>query len=338
MNEKLANKRVLTGIKPSGVPHLGNYLGMLKQSIDLMNRPELHCFYFIADIHALNTVQEPSLLRDYSYQAAATWLALGIDPERVVLYRESDVPAITQLNCLLAPVASKSLLNQAHAYKAITAKNRELGKSEHDIDEGVSMGLFNYPLLMAADILAFDIDLVPVGKDQVQHVEIARDLARRFNVRFGEHLKLPQAVIEEQTALVPGLDGRKMSKSYDNVIPLFQTAKAMEKSINRIVTDTSPAEAPKDPNTSTLFALYQGFASPEQVVDMEKHYTAGVGWGYVKKELLAVLQERLSEPYRRYQEWMNDLGALEEVLQKGSEKANAFASTVYIRAKAAVGL
>jgi tryptophanyl-tRNA synthetase len=255
-----------------------------------------------------------------------------------MLYRESDIPEITQLNCLLASVVPKSLLNQAHAYKAATARNRELGKCENDWDEGVSIGLFNYPLLMAADILAFDIDLVPVGKDQAQHVEIARDIARRFNVRFGEVLKMPQAVIEEETALVPGLDGRKMSKSYNNAIALFQPPRSMEKQINRIVTDALPADAPKDPETSTLFALYQGFATPEQIEDMRQRYAAGIGWGYVKKELFAAIQKRLADPYQRYLAWMNDLTALEKVLQKGAAEARSFASTVYSHVSQAVGL
>lgn len=328
--------RALTGIKPSGLPHLGNYLGMLKQSVALMERPGWECYYFIADIHALNTVQDPEELRNYSHMAAATWLALGVDPDKVVFYRESDIPEITQLSCLLAPVISKSLLNQAHAYKAITAKNRELGKV--DLDDGVSMGLFNYPLLMAADILAFDIDIVPVGKDQVQHIEIARDVARRFNVRFGDYLKAPEAVVEAESAVIPGLDGRKMSKSYDNVISLFQPPKQMEKCINRIVTDALPVEAPKDASTSTLFSLYQAFATPEQVAEMRERYAAGIGWGTVKKELFALIQERLAVPYERYQQWMSDRTALEQVLRRGAERARVTASDVYARVCRAVGL
>lgn len=331
----MGGKRALTGIKPSGVPHLGNYLGMYKQTIALMERPEWDCYFFLADIHALNTVQEATLLRKYSYQAAATWLALGADPARVTLYRESDIPEITMLSALLGPATSKSLLNQAHAYKAIVAKNREAGKV--DVDDGVSMGLFNYPLLMAADILAFDIDLVPVGQDQTQHVEIARDIARRFNVRYGDKLKLPQVVVEAAAAVIPGLDGRKMSKSYDNVIPLFQPAGDMEKCIKRIVTDTTPPEAPKDPESSTLFALYRAFATSEEIEEMRRRYSSGIGWGEVKKELFGAIQRTLEAPYTRYMQWMDDTKAIDAILDDGAIRARKTAKGVLERVFDAVG-
>jgi tryptophanyl-tRNA synthetase len=309
---------------------------MIKPALELMQRPDIQCFYFLADLHALNTVADAKTLVDNSYDAAATWIALGLDPAKVVFYRESDIPEIPLLNCLLAPIAQKSLMNQAHAYKAIVAQNRELGKV--DLDDGVSVGLFNYPVLMGADILAFDVDLVPVGKDQTQHVEIARDLARRFNLRYGEILKSPQGHIQEATATIPGTDGRKMSKSYDNVIPIFQPAKAMQKCISRITTDSSPPSEPKDPSASTLFALFQGFAAPEQVDDMRQRYLRGVGWGDVKKELFGVIQERLAEPYKIYLELIADRPQLDRILAAGAERARAVASDVVAKARTAAGL
>lgn len=327
---------VLTGIKPSGIPHLGNYLGMYKPALKLMERPNTHCYYFIADIHALNTVQDPKLLRQYTYDAAATWFALGLDPEKATFYRESDVPEISELNSMLAHAAPKSLMNQAHAYKAIVQKNREEGNE--DVDEGVNMGLFNYPILMAADILTFDTDFVPVGKDQVQHVEIAREIARRFNVRYGDAtLKLPQELVQSDSAVIPGLDGRKMSKSYDNVIPVFQPPKEMQKCINRIVTDTSAPEAPKDPATSTLFTIYQGFAQTAQVEDLRKRYHQGIGWGQVKKELFELIQSALGETYQRYLDLMKEPALLDKIFKEGAEKARERARPVIERARKAVG-
>lgn len=328
-------KTILTGIKPSGRPHLGNYLGMYKPALEMMLKPDTRCFYFIADIHALNTVQSPELLRQYSYEVAATWLALGLDTSKAVFYRESDIPEISELNSMLAHVAPKSLMNQAHAYKAIVQKNRE--DNNEDLDDGVNMGLFNYPILMAADILCFDTDFVPVGKDQQQHVEISRDIARRFNVRYGDQLKSPQALIQEEVATIPGLDGRKMSKSYDNVIPLFLPEKELQKCINRIITDTSPPEAPKDPANSTLFSIYTGFASKEQIAELRARYEKGIGWGQVKKELFELIRNALSEASTRYHELMAAPAKIDEVLRAGAEAARIVAKPVIERVRSAIG-
>ncbi len=326
---------ILSGIKPSGTPHLGNYLGMLKPSLELMKRPQTRCFYFMADIHALNTIQNRELLRQYTYEAAAAWIALGLDPHQAILYRESDIPEISELNSLLAHAVPKSLMNQAHAYKAITQKNQEAGNE--DLDDGVNMGLFNYPILMSADILAFDTDFVPVGKDQVQHLEITRDIARRFNVRHGECLKLPQVIVKEEVAVIPGLDGRKMSKSYENIIALFQPEKEMLKCINRIVTDTSPPEAPKDPDSSSLFAIYQGFAAKDQIEEMRAHYAKGIGWGQMKKELFEVIRSALGDAYKIYQELMSHPEELDRIFNEGAKKARAIARPIVDRARNAVG-
>lgn len=311
----------LTGIKPSGTPHLGNYLGMFKPSLELAKRENTRCFYFIADIHALNTIQDTALLKQLTYEATATWLALGLDPNIHTLYRESDIPEITELYSYLAHSVPKSVMNMAHAYKAAVQINRD--ENREDLDEGIYMGLYNYPLLMAADILAFNTTLVPVGRDQTQHVEITRQIARRFNVRHGEILVSPHELIREETAIIPGLDGRKMSKSYDNTIPLFLPEKKMQKLVNQIITDSTPPEVPKDPDSSHLFALYQAFASPQQTKDMRQKYLQGIGWGQVKKELGQLINEALAQPYAIYQDLINNTSKLDDILASGAQKARA---------------
>lgn len=331
-------KIVLTGFKPTGRPHLGNYLGMLKPSMALMREEKRRCFYFLADLHALNVVQEPALLRSYTYDAAACWLALGLDTSKVVFYRDSDVPQIGQMASLLAPLLPKSLLNMAHAYKAATAKNKEAGKSDHDVDEGISIGLYQYPLLMAADILALGADYVPVGKDQQQHLEMARDVARRFELRYGPVLKAPEPLIDQTMATIPGLDGRKMSKSYDNVIPLFEEPTALRKKIQRIVTDSSPPSAPKDPTQSTLFDLYKGFATPEEIASMEAAYRQGIGWGEVKGELFRVISRELTPAHEAYGYWRSHPEKIELLLQEGGHQARSIAQKIYERVGRAMGL
>lgn len=325
---------ILSGIKPSGTPHLGNYLGMLKPSLELMQRPNTSCYYFIADIHALNTIQDPKKLKQLTYELAATWLALGLDPQVATLYRESDIPEISELYSYIAHTVPKSVMNMAHAYKAATQENKE--NNREDIDEGVYMGLYNYPMLMAADILAFNTAIVPVGKDQTQHVEIARDIARRFNVRYGDILKFPQEMIREETGIIPGLDGRKMSKSYDNVIPIFMPEKQMQKLINQIKTDTSSPEDPKDPDSSSIFSLYQAFASKEQTEVMRQKYLQGIGWGQAKKELFEVIQAVLAKPYTVYQELMQNPEKIEVILQDGAKKARAQAHETMVAVRKAL--
>ncbi len=247
----------LTGIKPSGTPHIGNYLGMIRPALDLAK--SYQAMYFIADYHALTTVREAKTLRYQTYDVAATWLALGLDPEEVIFYRQSDIPEVMELTWILSCYTAKGLLNRAHAYKAAVDENLAAGRSE---DEGINAGLYGYPVLMAADILLFNSDVVPVGLDQKQHLEIARDIAESFNNTYGEVLKLPAAAIKEDVMTIPGIDGRKMSKSYDNVIPMFADPKQRRKTVMRIVTDSRRPEEPKDPDQDNVFAIYRYFARP----------------------------------------------------------------------------
>lgn len=272
----MSKEIVLTGIKPTGKVHLGNYIGAIKPALQLAGAGDCTALYFIADYHGLTFIQDRDEFRDLSYGIAATWLALGLDPERVVFYRQSDVPEIFELHWILSCLTSKGLMNRAHAYKAIHEQNIQLGV---DADAGVNMGLFTYPVLMAADILLFQSDKVPVGKDQIQHVEIARDIAEGFNRVYGDTFKLPDYRVDENTSVIPGLDGRKMSKSYNNTIPLFETPENLKKLISKIKTDSTPPQEPKDPDTSNIFLLYKEFAAPAQVQDFRKQYLSGISWG-----------------------------------------------------------
>ncbi|MCJ7842819.1 tryptophan--tRNA ligase [Lederbergia sp. NSJ-179] len=315
----MMKKSILTGIKPTGQIHLGNYMGAIKPALELAKIQEFQATYFIADYHALTKMQNNAQeFRDLSNGVAATWLALGLNPEQVIFYRQSDVPEIFEMNWILSCFASKGLLNRAHAYKAIVEDNKKL---EKDPDFGVNMGLFNYPILMAADILLFKTQVVPVGKDQVQHVEIARDLAQSFNRHYGETFLLPEYKIQEDTAVLPGLDGRKMSKSYQNTIPLFAEPKKLQKLINKIKTDSLPPEAPKDPETSILFRLYAEFASSQEVQEMKEQYGNGIGWGEVKKELFLVMNRFIEEPRTKYHELMSSPETIDKILKEGAEKA-----------------
>jgi len=237
---------LLTGIKTTGTPHLGNFAGAIRPAIEASRNPGVRAYYFLADYHALINVWDPDAMARSTLEIAAAWLALGLDPERCVLYRQSDIPEIFELTWMLSCLTAKGLMNRAHAYKAAVAENEAAGLAE-DPDRGITMGLYNYPVLMAADILMFKADRVPVGRDQLQHLEMTRDIAARFNHHFGEHLALPEALIQDESAVIAGLDGRKMSKSYGNVIPIFGTSKQLRKLIMRIKTDSSPPEAPKDP-------------------------------------------------------------------------------------------
>ena len=252
---------------------------------------------------------------------AATWLACGCDPNISVLYRQSDIPEIMELNWILACMTSKGLMNRAHAYKAKVQENQENGRD--DVDFGVNMGLFNYPILMTADILMFGADKVPVGEDQVQHLEIARDIAQKFNRTFGEILKVPQVVVQKNGKLLPGLDGRKMSKSYGNHIPLFEEPGPLKKLIAKIKTDSLPPEAPKNPADSILFSIFEAFATPAQTETLREKYTKGIGWGYVKEDLFQLLDENLRGPRERYKELMQDTAALDRILKAGAEKSPA---------------
>ncbi|MEK3685967.1 tryptophan--tRNA ligase [Paenibacillus sp. FSL R10-2736] len=330
----MSKEIVLTGIKPTGKVHLGNYIGAIKPALQLAGAGDCTALYFIADYHGLTFIQDRDEFRDLSYGIAATWLALGLDPERVVFYRQSDVPEIFELHWILSCLTSKGLMNRAHAYKAIHEQNIQLGV---DADAGVNMGLFTYPVLMAADILLFQSDKVPVGKDQIQHVEIARDIAEGFNRVYGDTFKLPDYRVDENTSVIPGLDGRKMSKSYNNTIPLFETPENLKKLISKIKTDSTPPQEPKDPDTSNIFLLYKEFAAPAQVQDFRKQYLSGISWGEAKQELFQVINAALEEPQKKYNELMAAPAQIDAILSEGARKARAIAAPLLAQVKAKIG-
>ncbi|MGV8919311.1 MAG: tryptophan--tRNA ligase [Pseudomonas sp.] len=330
--------RILTGITTTGTPHLGNYAGAIRPAIVASRQSDADSFYFLADYHALIKCDEPLRIQRSRLEIAATWLAAGLDVNRVTFYRQSDIPEIPELTWLLTCVAAKGLLNRAHAYKASVDKNVETGE---DPDAGITMGLYSYPVLMAADILMFNAHKVPVGRDQIQHVEMARDIGQRFNHLFGqgkEFFVMPEALIEESVATLPGLDGRKMSKSYDNTIPLFSSPKQMKEAISRIVTDSrAPGEA-KDPDNSHLFTLYQAFATPEQGAEFHSELLQGLGWGEAKQRLFTLLDGELSEARERYHGFMERPADLEDILQAGAAKARRVATPFLGELREAVGL
>ncbi|MDM8351185.1 tryptophan--tRNA ligase [Pseudomonas sp. sp1636] len=330
--------RILTGITTTGTPHLGNYAGAIRPAIVASRAADADSFYFLADYHALIKCDDPARIQRSRLEIAATWLACGLDVSRATFYRQSDIPEIPELCWLLSCVAGKGLLNRAHAYKASVDKNIEVGE---DPDAGITMGLFSYPVLMAADILMFNAHKVPVGRDQIQHVEMARDIAQRFNHLFGqgrELFTLPEAVIEDDVATLPGLDGRKMSKSYDNTIPLFGSARQLKDAIARIVTDSRlPGEA-KDPDSSHLFTLYQAFAAPAQQADFRAELLKGLAWGEAKQRLFELLDGELGEARERYQALIAKPADLEDILLAGAAKARRIATPFLGELREAVGL
>ncbi|MGW4806250.1 tryptophan--tRNA ligase [Kitasatospora sp. NPDC004272] len=329
----------LTGIKPTGEPHLGNYIGAIKPALELAGGAE--SIYFIADYHALTSVRDPELLGRWTRSVAATWLAAGLDPERTIFYRQSDVPEIFELHWVLSCFSAKGLMNRAHAYKAARDRNREAGVE--DLDAGVNMGLFNYPVLMAVDILIMEADLVPVGKDQLQHVEYAADIAGAFNAVYGDafRLKIPKAVVptEDSGRTLPGTDGRKMSKSYGNTIPLFAPEAELRKTVRRIPTDSTPVEAPKDPDASSVFQLLSHFADPATTAEVRARLEAGgMGWGELKDKLYIVLNEQLGPLRERYDALMQPGSELEELLAIGAAKARRRAQPVLEQVRKAIGI
>lgn len=330
--------RVLTGITTTGTPHLGNYAGAIRPAIVASRQSDVDSFYFLADYHALIKCDDPLRIQRSRLEIAATWLAGGLDVDRATFYRQSDIPEIPELTWLLTCVAAKGLLNRAHAYKASVDKNAEAGE---DPDAGISMGLYSYPVLMAADILLFNAHKVPVGRDQIQHVEMARDIGQRFNHLFGsgqELFVLPEAVIEESVATLPGLDGRKMSKSYDNTIPLFSSPKQLKDAIARIVTDSRAPGEPKDPDNSHLFTLYSAFATPAQTEAFRGHLLGGLGWGDAKHQLFALLDNELGEARERYHQLIERPADLEDILLAGAAKARKVATPFLEQLREAVGL
>jgi tryptophanyl-tRNA synthetase len=330
--------RVLTGITTTGTPHLGNYAGAIRPAIVASRQSDVDSFYFLADYHALIKCDDPLRIQRSRLEIAATWLAGGLDVERATFYRQSDIPEIPELTWLLTCVAGKGLLNRAHAYKASVDKNLEAGE---DPDAGITMGLYSYPVLMAADILMFNAHKVPVGRDQIQHVEMARDIGQRFNHLFGagkELFVLPEAVIEESVATLPGLDGRKMSKSYDNTIPLFSSPKQLKDAIARIVTDSRAPGEPKDPDNSHLFTLYSAFATPAQTEAFRGHLLGGLGWGDAKHQLFTLLDTELGEARERYYQLIERPADLEDILLAGAAKARKVATPFLEQLREAVGL
>lgn len=323
----------LTGIKPTGSPTLGNWLGAIRPAVELTR--DHRALYFIADYHALTTIHDGDALRELTYEITATWIALGLDPFESLLYRQSDVPEVFEVTWILSCFAPKGLLNRAHAYKAALDANSAAGRTT---DDGVSMGLFNYPVLMAADIVAFDADVVPVGLDQKQHIEIARDLVDAVNLAYGPVLKPPAPLIREEAETIPGTDGRKMSKSYGNTLPVFAPANEMRKRIMRIVTDSRRPEDPKDPETDTLFRIYRAVAPEADVAILRDRYLeGGIGYGDVKKDLAARIEESLDEPRGVYERLMADRGELDRILAGGADRAREIAGDVLDRLRAAVG-
>ena len=327
--------RILTGIKPTGAPHLGNYVGAIRPAIASSHEGNAQTYYFLADLHALIGCHDPQKIRQSTQEIAATWLALGLNADHAVFYRQSDVPEISELCWVLNCMAAKGLMNRAHAYKAAVAANQEEGQ---DPDYGVTMGLYSYPVLMAADILMFGAHKVPVGKDQIQHVEMARDIAQRFNHHFGETFVLPEAVVDDKVSVLQGLDGRKMSKSYNNTIPLFLPEKQLQKHINKIKTNLLEPGEPKDPDTSTLFQIWQAFASDAELQVVREQFAQGIGWGEAKKQLFAVINAELAPAREKYEALMQQPKVIEDILQAGAVKARAEAVPLMALVKEAVGI
>ena len=309
-------KRILTGITPSGYPHLGNYIGAIKPSLDLLDE-KCESFLFIADLHAVIKVSDPNKLEELSTAIAMAWLASGLDPNTTSFYRQSDVPEITELAWLLSCITEKGLLNRAHAYKAAVDQNNESGKKE--MDEGISLGLFSYPLLMASDILTPNATHVPVGKDQQQHLEITRDIAEKFNSKYGKFFNVPEAVIQNEKTVL-GTDGRKMSKSYNNIIPLLSTEKELRKSVMRIVTNSQEPGEKKEWKDNTLFAIYSSFASVEKQENMKNLFEDGIGWGDAKQKVFEDLNQMLLPIREKFMELSNNKKFIEEILKSGAEK------------------
>ncbi|HZY34451.1 MAG TPA: tryptophan--tRNA ligase [Rhodanobacter sp.] len=331
------NTRILTGITTTGTPHLGNYVGAIRPAVEASRRDDVDAFYFMADYHALIKSDDAARIERSRLEIAATWLAAGLDPQRVTFYRQSDIPEIPELTWFLTCIASKGMLNRAHAYKAAVDKNTAAGE---DADAGITAGLYMYPVLMAADILAFDANQVPVGRDQIQHIEMARDLGQRFNHLHGhEFFVLPEALIEEQVATLPGLDGRKMSKSYDNTIPLFAGGKKqLRETIMRIVTDSRAPGEPKDPDDCALFTIFRAFASEIETAAFRQALLDGIGWGEAKQVLYERIEADVAPMRERYEALMADPAAIEAILQQGARKARAIAAPKVAALREVLGL
>ena len=331
----MSQKRVLTGITTSGTPHLGNYVGAIRPAIEASRTGEFESFFFLADYHALIKCQDADRVHQSTREIAAAWLALGVDTEKGTFYRQSDIPEISELTWLLTCMTAKGLMNRAHAYKGAVQNNIDAGEDE---DMAISMGLFSYPILMAADILMFNAHKIPVGRDQIQHVEMARDIAQRFNHHYGEHFVLPEAQVDDDVAILQGLDGRKMSKSYGNTIPLFLSEKQLKKHINKIKTNLLEPGQPKDPDSSSVFQIWQAFANKSQVQAMRDEFANGIAWGEAKRQLFELVNEQLKEPREKYLQLLENPAEIEAVLTGGAERARQSSSALIADVRQAVGI
>lgn len=332
----MKNADFLTGITTSGTPHLGNYVGAIRPAVDSSKDSSLVSYYFLADYHSLIKNFDPKLRKQSALEIAAAWIALGLDYNNCVFYRQSDIPEILELTWILTTLTAKGLMNRAHAYKAGVAENEEQG--HNDPDKGITMGLFSYPVLMAADILMFNARKVPVGKDQIQHLEMTRDIAARFNHIYKKLFILPEVVVDENSAVLSGLDGRKMSKSYNNYIPLFDTEKRLRKMIMKIQTNSLGPDEPKDPDTCTLFSIYKAFAAEDEIKAMDARYREGIAWGAMKQELFEYINTILAEPRKRYEELIKNPKDIDDILKNGAMKAREFAAPFLDKIRKAVGI
>jgi tryptophanyl-tRNA synthetase len=326
----------LTGITTTGTPHIGNYVGAIRPGITASKDKAKRNFYFLADLHALAKAEDPEKIHRSTLEIAASWLALGLDTSNAVFYRQSDIPEIPQLTWILTSMTAKGLMNRAHSYKAAVQANEESGNS--DPDKGITMALYSYPILMAADILMFKSTRVPVGQDQRQHVEMARDMAQRFNHHYGKTFVLPKAVINDNTAVLSGLDGRKMSKSYDNTIPLFANEKQLRKLVMKIKTNSLEPGEPKETEGSTLFEIYKAFATPTETNAIEKRYAEGIAWGEMKQLLFEYLNEHIKPARAEFQRLIDNPGDVEAELKRGAEKARAISVPYLDTLRHAVGI
>lgn len=319
--------RILTGVQSTGTPHLGNLLGAIMPAINMANDPKNYSFIFIADLHSLTQIKDAETLRQNTYSVAATWLACGLDIERSVFYRQSDIPQVTELSWYLSCFFPFQRLTLAHSFK-----------DKADRLEDVNSGLFTYPMLMAADILLYDAEIVPVGKDQLQHIEMTRDVASRFHAKMGDVFVIPEGNVQEETMYIPGTDGAKMSKSKENTINIFQTDKKLRKQIMGIATDSTPLEEPKDPDTCNVFALYKIMASEEQIAEMRKNYEAGgYGYGHAKQALFELVRDKFAEPREKYEYYINNLEEVDKALSIGAEKAKSVANEVLAKVRTKLG-
>ena len=329
-------KRVLTGVTTTGIPHLGNYVGAIRPAIAAAADPSAESFLFLADYHGIIKCHDPEVIHASTQAVAATWLACGLDPERTTFYRQSDIPEVPELNWILTCITAKGLMNRAHAYKAAVQANLDAGQT--DQDHGVEMGLYSYPILMSADILMFNAHEVPVGRDQIQHVEMTRDIAQRFNHRFKELFVLPEAKVDDNVELLVGLDGRKMSKSYGNTIPLFESEKKLQKAVNKIITNMKEPGEPKQPDESPLFEIYKAFSTPSETAEFTQMLAEGLAWGEAKKLLAAKINAELAEPRERYNALTANPSQIEDILQAGAAKARKEARKLLDQVRDAVGI